>query len=316
MDKNGTKNPSLATESRQCQEPEAAAIARAETADEIRGESRGPAQPAGLGGVWGGAKHPPQQLSAKCKMQSSKFNSPQWYEKSFGSDYLTLYSHRDEKEAVKDISNIVNLLALQPNMRILDLACGTGRHLSVLKNLGFGHLTGLDLSSALLEVAKSNINASVELVYADMRRIPYADHFDVILSLFTSFGYFWRDAENIEVLAGVIKALNDGGIFLIDYVNRDYVIDTLVPYDEKVIDDLRVVNERVIVGDRVEKKSTVTDPQDNVKTFEESVRLYSLDDMERMLRSVGFGTVKNYGNLDGDSFDKRKSKRLIMVAEK
>jgi SAM-dependent methyltransferase len=150
-----------------------------------------------------------------------------------------------------------------------------------------------------------------------MREIPYRDHFATVLSLFTSFGYFRRDEENVRVFRGVLRALRPGGQFLIDYLNRDYVIANLVERDEATVADRHVENIRCLTEGcrRVEKTTTVTASDGSVREFHESVRMYSRQEMVEMLRAAGFLHPRCYGSLDKDECSV-ESKRLILIAEK
>jgi ubiquinone/menaquinone biosynthesis C-methylase UbiE len=250
-----------------------------------------------------------------------------WYEESFGYEYLELYSHRDVAEARADIEAIVRLLDPPRDEPLLDLCCGACRHVLVLREMGFTQLVGLDLSSELLEVAARDLAgngtqsaqacADVELVRSDMRQIPYENHFATVLSLFTSFGYFDGDEENEAVFEAVYRALRPGGKFLIDYMNRDYVIANLVERDEKVLPDRRIQNVRCLTDEcrRVEKTTTVITEDGQVREFLESVRIYAQPEMVRMLERAGFTDVTCYGSLDGQACGP-DSRRLILIARK
>jgi ubiquinone/menaquinone biosynthesis C-methylase UbiE len=250
-----------------------------------------------------------------------------WYEKSFGYDYLELYAHRDAAEARADIQAIVELLSPPRNEPLLDLCCGACRHLLVLREMGFSQLVGLDLSEELLQVGADELTekdaesgeecAPVQLVRSDMRVIPYENYFATVLSLFTSFGYFDKDEENQAVLHAVHRSLRPGGRFLIDYLNRDYVIAHLVERDEQTLPDRHIQNVRCLTEGcrRVEKTTTVTTHSGKTREFHESVRMYSQAEMFDMLRSAGFADVCCYGSLSGQACGP-ESKRLIIVAQK
>ncbi|MBN1937263.1 MAG: class I SAM-dependent methyltransferase [Anaerolineae bacterium] len=247
-----------------------------------------------------------------------------WYEASFGKEYLELYAHRDEAEAHADIKAIVDLISPPRDQPLLDLCCGAGRHLASLVELGFTSLVGLDLSHELLHVAERRLHPSdgcadgkILLVRADMREIPYQNHFAAVLSLFTSFGYFDDDAQNQAVFGAVYRALRPGGTFLIDYLNRDYVVDNLVECDSKELPDRRIDNVRCLTEGcrRVEKTVIVTIADGRQRTFHESVRMYSQAEMIDMLRAEGLVDIWTCGSLNGECFE-CGSERLILVAKK
>ncbi len=226
-----------------------------------------------------------------------------WYVKSFGRFYLEHYSHRDDDEAEGEVEALAALLDPDREGPLLDLCCGAGRHLKALRRLGFTSLAGLDLSAELLEVAAEELKdvggETVELIHADMRRIPRRDHYATVLSLFTSFGYFAGDDENVSVVEGVGQALRPGGKFLIDTMNRDYVVANLLPESVVEREGFSARSRRRITGDgrRVEKVTVVRSRSGEEETFTESVRLYSADEMETMLTGAGFENVRIYGAL-------------------
>ena len=247
-----------------------------------------------------------------------------WYEKSFGREYLNLYAHRTLDEARSDVRAIIELISPTKEEPLLDLGCGAGRHLLALIELGFTKLVGLDLSEDLLAVATERLSLGdegcgreVRLLRADMRDIPFENEFATVLSLFTSFGYFETDQENEAVLTAVYRSLREGGTFLIDYMNRDRVIATLVPRDEMTLSGRFVQTIRCLTDDcrRIEKTTIITTEAGEKHEFHESVRLYSFSDMQQMLTALGFVQIRSYGSLGGERFG-AESTRLIMVAEK
>jgi SAM-dependent methyltransferase len=227
-----------------------------------------------------------------------------WYEDSFGYEYLELYAHRDEAEARSDIQAIVRLLDPPRDEPLLDLS-------EELLEVGARQL------ESERAAAQGRHCPDVELVRSDMREIPYRDHFATVLSLFTSFGYFERDEENAEVLHEVFHALRPGGQFLIDYLNRDYVVANLVDRDEKTFANRHIENVRCLTEGcrRVEKTTTVTASDGSVRQFHESVRMYSRQEMVDMLCAAGFVHARCYGSLDKGECSV-ESKRLILIAEK
>jgi ubiquinone/menaquinone biosynthesis C-methylase UbiE len=244
-----------------------------------------------------------------------------WYVRSFSREYLDLYPQRDDIEARADVQAIIDLVAPPREERLLDLGCGAGRHLLALHKAGFQQLSGLDLSRELLQVARERFAAvgaeRIELLHADMRHIPYEDHFAMVLSMFTSFGYFEKDEENKAVLATVSRALQPGGRFLIDYLNRDWVMAHLVHREELIRDGRCFLIERCLSEDRrrVEKKVRMIGPGGEEKIFYETVRMYTPSEMTGLLERSGFTKVRRYGSLQGAPH-RTESPRLILLAEK
>ena len=244
-----------------------------------------------------------------------------WYQESFGAEYLALYAHRDDAEAQRDIRAAVALAGLGPGARILDLACGAGRHLRALCAEGFDGLVGLDLSPDLLTAACDDLDerarCCVDLVRADMRQIPFGGVFDAVFSLFTSFGYFEREEEDLAVLEGAHHALKPGGVLLMDVMNRPWVLANLVACDTCQRGDREITNQRCLTpdGKRVTKECLVRYPDGSLRRFFESVRLYTPEEMLALLCGAGFDDVRRYGSLAGDAYTP-ESPRLVLRAER
>ena len=244
-----------------------------------------------------------------------------WYVKSFGAAYLDLYAHRSDEEATGQIKAMLDLVKPDFAGPTLDLCCGAGRHLKALRELGMQQLTGIDLSHDLLAVAETELNGgdadSVKIIQGDMRKIPQENYYANIFSLFTSFGYFIDDAENTSVINGIYKSLKSDGYFLMDYLNRDFIIANLVPENTVQSDGYSAHNKRWITADgtRVEKKTVVTMNSGEVHEFNESVRMYSENEMHEMCESAGFQQVKIYGGLVGEALSDDCT-RMIITAVK
>src|SRR5207249_4579957 len=165
-----------------------------------------------------------------------------WYEDFFGSDYLIRYVHPETPAQVEAIDKILHL---RKGGRILDVACGAGRHTIDLAKRGY-RVTGFDLSSPLLaEARKAARTAGVKptFVQGDMRRLPYRNAFEAAISMFTSFGYFDRPEEDRQVLRGIARALRPRGKFLMELFNRDSLVARLPSQSLQARDDGTVVLE-------------------------------------------------------------------------
>lgn len=241
-----------------------------------------------------------------------------WYKEWFGEDYLKVYYHRDESEAKKHIDFVEEWLPLRKSNLILDLGCGSGRHATELFKRGYKVIC-LDLSSVLLNLARkraSKERCCLYFVQADMRYIPFREAFDAILSFFTTFGYFKKDEENLQTLKSIEEALNRGGKFFLDYLNKHHVITHLVPQDRRHENGYEIIQERFYNQreERIEKKITIKE-NSQVREYFESVRLYSLDEMKNMLTKAGLKLLHCFGDFDGSPFN-RESPRLILLGKK
>ena len=233
-----------------------------------------------------------------------------WYEQWFGEDYLHIYQHRDETEAERAIELIATNLVGRKIDAVLDLACGAGRHTRILEERWW--TVGLDLSMSLLKIARRETTGA-RYVRADMREIPFAaNSFDLVVNLFTSFGYFDDDREHVRVLSCVKSSLTSGGTLVIDFLNATKVRHTLVPYDERDQNGITIEQRRRISPDNrfVEKKITL---RERGKDYIERVRLLSPKDLERMLITAGFQVSKVFGDYAGRGWSE-DSPRTIMFA--
>ena len=220
-----------------------------------------------------------------------------WFEEWFGEEYLALYPHRDAEEA-RLVADLVSArVRVHGGDVALDLACGAGRHSRAFEDCCWTTV-GLDLSPALLRVARETEPAS-PFVRADMRVLPFADAaFGLVVNLFTSFGYFRHDEDHDRVFAEVARVTKPGGWFVIDYLNPAHVRATLVPEDERRVGSRIVRQERAISGDgRYVRKTITLDDED--RTFVERVRLFELDELRAMLETAGFAVREVLGDYAG-----------------
>ena len=234
-----------------------------------------------------------------------------WYKEWFGEEYLELYAHRDEGEADRHIDFVATLFD-EPPHAILDLACGAGRHTAALRRRGLRAL-GVDLSKTLLAQ-----DPSLPRVAGDMRCLPFAAAcFDWVLNFFTSFGYFETEEENRSVLGEVARILTPRGRFLIDLFNRDWVLENLDPGETRVVGDRTIEIERWYDerSARINKRIRLVGSEYPFRTFVESVRAYTSEEVEASLASVGLKVADRFGSFRGEAFG-RDSPRLILLARK
>ena len=172
-------------------------------------------------------------------------NDTPWYAKFYGRDYLQALGPGLTNTA-QETEFVIRTLALKPGDRVLDLACGQGRHAVLLAKQGIA-VTGQDQSADYLRDARAAADrhgVDLPLVNSDMRTIPFEGHFDAVISMFTSFGYFASEADNRQVLAEISKALKPDGHVLIDLINREWVIAKNQPMEQRENSDGTVVVER------------------------------------------------------------------------
>lgn len=246
----------------------------------------------------------------------------EWFAEWFNHPlYLRVYSHRDEAEARTCLETIIHKTGLEnltpSDVRVMDIACGAGRHALEFARLGFT-TTASDLSPFLLECTRSQAareNIPIECTRQDMRHISVENTYDLVVQLFSSFGYFKTKKEDLQVLRNVHRALKKEGWYILDLINPVYLKKNLSPSSSRTIDDLIVSEQRRIEADRVIKQITIRSPDDSV-TFEESVRLYRMEIIGDMLASAGFEIKGIFGDYEGSAFDEQTSPRLLLFARK
>lgn len=230
-----------------------------------------------------------------------------WYETAFRKEYLDLYYRRDDEAAQAEAKFAAQALGLPENARVLDVACGGGRHARALRELGH-RVVGIDLSRELLAEADG-----IPVARADMRALPFHGAFDAAVSFFTSFGYF-DDDDNRATMASIAGALRPGGVFLLDFLNAVAVRRHLVPESEEERDGRTYRCHRRIEGGRV-LKDVVIEDEGVTMNYTESVRLYNHQDLVNLLRDAGLNPVAAYGDFDGTDFT-TDAPRCILVARR
>ena len=237
----------------------------------------------------------------------------EWFRESFGELYPLLYPQRSDEAAAREIAAVADLLHLRDSgLRVLDLACGTARHCQALVDQGV-EVWGLDLSRPLLDLACRRPCLAGRLVRGDMRRLPFRRAFDVVINVFTSFGYFTDDRVNAQVLAEIARVLNPGGRLLIDHINRPALERDLVPEDEKEGPGFRVRQQRRISGNRVKKRIEILWADGRTRQLEEDVRLFTPEELRALLEEAGFSEVRLCGSFQGEPLTESAG-RMIALA--
>ena len=230
----------------------------------------------------------------------------------FDSDYYhVLYKHRDYNEARNFIDNIVEYLDLKKGSKILDLACGIGRHSIYLDKIGF-KVVGTDKSPNNIKKAKASKNQDISFLQMEM--IDDTNHkYDGIFNLFTSFGYVNHD-YNLKTIKNIERQLKDDGTVIIDFMNTLFVKNNLVIEETKVIDDLSFKIKRRSDGKHIYKEIKFQDKKDYF--FQEKVMDLSLNDFENYLKRYNLKIIKTFGDYNLNEFDIKNSERLVMVIKK
>lgn len=239
------------------------------------------------------------------KNKTTWFSS--WFDTPF---YHILYKDRDDTEAQQFMDTLTGYLNIPDDGKILDLACGRGRHSVYLNSLGF-HVTGVDLSKNSIDYAKEFENDTLKFDVHDMCK-PYGKEFDAIFNLFTSFGYFAKDEDNLNTINAIKADLNEFGFGVIDFLNTEFVIDNLVAEEEKTVDGIIFNLKRYVEDGYIVKDISFTADGEDYK-FQERVRAFTLADFEALFEQAGVYLLDVFGDYKLRKFNTKTSERLVMI---
>jgi SAM-dependent methyltransferase len=263
-----------------------------------------------------GALAPPPMTDSAAARKKTR----PWWEELFNDDYIRTMAKVTDAQIGAEVTFIEESLGCEAGAMILDLACGTGRHAVELATRGY-QVVGFDLSLAMLARASDEAQdrkQKLNFVQGDMREMTFEETFDGVYSWNTSFGYF-DEEKNSSVIARVHKALKKGGQFLLDVVNRDYIVrqapslawfegDGCICMDEMQID---------FITSRMKVKRTLMMDDGRTKEIEYSIRTYALHELGKMLHDNGFRVAEVSGRTGTPGvFFGCESPRTLILAEK
>ncbi len=238
-----------------------------------------------------------------------------WFSAWFNTKYYhILYKNRDFAEAELFISNLIDVLKINKKSKILDLACGKGRHSLYLNQLGF-NVKGCDLSTESIAYAKQFENDRLKFFVHDMREPLPKKSFNYVLNLFTSIGYFDDLSNNVKMLKSIDSYTTSDGILVIDFMNAQKVVNQLVKSEIKIVDGITFNITRELINGFIIKTIKFEDEGQHFE-FKEKVQAIMLDDFKSYFSQTNFKIFKTYGNYNLDDFDVVNSNRLIIFAKK
>ncbi len=240
-----------------------------------------------------------------------------WFKDWFNSPYYhQLYFNRDQEEAAAFIDKLINHLNPKSGSKLLDVACGKGRHSIHLAEKGFD-VTGIDLSEYSIAEALKFETDRLHFYRHDMRLPFWINYFDYAFNFFTSFGYFKTAREHDNSIRTIAQSLVSSGIFVLDYLNVHYAEDHLVHRFDKEIDGVNYFITKWLDETHFYKKIVVEDEAlEEPLIYTEKVAKFSLGDFTEMLAYQGLQIQEVYGDYNFANYHVKNSPRLILVAKK
>jgi SAM-dependent methyltransferase len=243
-----------------------------------------------------------------------------WYENDIFWEVMApkIFGKKQLAETIQEVDQIISLLRLSPNLTVLDLCCGQGRHSLELAKRGF-KVTGVDRTLKYLEKAKAEAirqSLPIEFIKEDMLKFKRLNYFDATLIMYTSFGYFEEHNDNMQVLHNSYDSLKHDGVFLIDLMGKEIVARIFCERESYEINGTSYIEERRVTNNWswIENRWIMIKDNDR-QEFRLSHWLYSAGELSKMLNDTGFSSIKIFGNLNGASYD-QTAERLIAVARK
>lgn len=238
-----------------------------------------------------------------------------WFETWFDTPYYhILYQNHDYREAEAFITKLTDFLQLPEKSKIIDLACGKGRHSVFLNKLGFDVL-GLDLSQQSISFDKQFENEHLNFRVHDMRNPIEGKKVDAVFNLFTSFGYFDKEEDDRKVFHAVSDILKPGGFFVLDYLNEHFVRKTATGASQINRQGIVFNIEKNIEENFIIKKINFNADGREFNFFER-VKLHTSEKIANYAIEAGFEPVKIWGDYDLSDFVKEDSPRCINLFRK
>tara|TARA_B100001105_G_scaffold81601_1_gene64693 strand:+ start:480 stop:1202 length:723 start_codon:yes stop_codon:yes gene_type:complete len=238
-----------------------------------------------------------------------------WFATWFDSPYYhLLYKNRDEKEAQVFIDNLIEKLQLKKGSKLIDIACGKGRHATYFNKKGM-NVVGVDLSPNSIASAKQNENNNLQFSVHDMREVYKENHFDIVTNLFTSFGYFENKDDEQKAINAMAENLKSDGVLIIDFMNIKKIIANLISSEKKTIDSITFNIKRSVQNNHIIKDIEIIDDNET-QHFQEKVKAITLADFSAFVSNVGLNIIDIFGNYKLDDFDATISDRLILICKK
>ncbi len=235
-----------------------------------------------------------------------------WFETWFNSKYYhLLYNNRNDAEAQNFIDNLIAYLQPKPQSKMLDLACGKGRHAKYLAEKGFD-VCGIDLSPNSIAEAQKNETENLHFYEHDMRHIFRVNYFDTVFSFFTSMGYFEKPSDDEKQFKAMQAAVKAGGSLVIDFMNVKVVLQKMKPFQKIERENVVFEIEKLVANGFINKTTKVIENGELKMTATEKVNTFGLPFFEKILTKNGMKIENIFGDYQLNKFNENESERLII----
>ena len=247
----------------------------------------------------------------------NKLITENWWDEFF-TEFRPFFAKISPQVTNAEVKFYIEKMNLKKGSSFLDCPIGIGRIAIPLAKKGI-KITGVDIMpSYLAELSEkaSKAKLPIKLFHLDMRKINFENQFDAVGNLWTSFGYFKKESDNMLVLKKLYKALKPGGKFVIQVINRDWIMKNFASNGWSEIAGAKVLEKRNFDFEKSISTSEwifIKDGQE--KSIETYIRMYSFHEFKQMLEKVGFTNIVGYGSLKSEpiNFDSRE---MFIFADK
>ncbi len=239
-----------------------------------------------------------------------------WYNIWFNSPYYhILYANRDHQEAADFIDTIAEHFHFKKDQKALDAGCGRGRHAIYFNKKGLD-ITGIDLSPENIAFAKSMENAMLHFQEHDIRKVLCSNYFDYVFNLFTSFGYFKNESDDLKAIHMFSTALKKGGILLLDYINvAAFNSENVNETETKTIQGIDFQIQKSYNANFLYKTIKFND-KGQAFEFQEEVKIIHLAKFKEYLSAQNLELIEVFGDYQLSPYLENSSPRLILIARK
>ena len=239
----------------------------------------------------------------------------EWFEDWFGSPYhKILYAKRTQEEAGIMVQHLVQYLNAPPGSLALDVGCGEGRFAIPLAERGF-QVVGIDLEEQRILKAQQHTRPGLSFYVHDMRNLFRANFFDYVFNFFTSFGYFEKNRDTQRAAKAIAQSLKPGGILVIDFLNSQKTISSLVKAETFTRQGIHFNIEREYDGRRIIKTIHIEDAGQNHR-YQEKVTAFSHEELIRLFEAHHLVYQQTFGDYTFHPFDPQSSSRMILFFKK